>query len=91
MSLAYLPAEIIERILLSSGLNRKDVTNFSLTCKRFHDCAQSNEIWRELFKRGYPSIMEKLTGRDLTDVDWKNQFKLYANISKYFLGFLIKG
>eukprot|EP00088_Acartia_fossae_P001616 TRINITY_DN10642_c0_g1_i1.p1 TRINITY_DN10642_c0_g1~~TRINITY_DN10642_c0_g1_i1.p1 ORF type:complete len:598 (-),score=77.38 TRINITY_DN10642_c0_g1_i1:98-1891(-) len=82
MSLVYLPAEIIERILLSSCLNRTDITNFSLTCKRFHDCAQNNEIWRELFKRGYPSIMDKLTGRDLTDVDWKNQFKRYAEISE---------
>ena len=80
MSIQILPPEVLERILLSANLTHKDIINFSLTCKRFQMCSDSNEIWRELYSK---EIFDALNLNDTEEeIDWKQQFILYTQTSK---------
>ncbi|KAK6528298.1 hypothetical protein TWF281_009542 [Arthrobotrys megalospora] len=51
---ASLPYEMMLQVLLSGGLNAKDIVNLSMTCKHIHSFCMDGYFWKSFFQRCYP-------------------------------------
>ncbi|KAF3905855.1 hypothetical protein AA313_de0207750 [Arthrobotrys entomopaga] len=76
-SFAKLPYEMMLQILLSGGLNARDIVNFSLTCKHIQSFCMDGYFWKSFFQRCYPN--SDLVASNLDD--WLVAFAQESNFA----------
>ncbi|KAF3911424.1 hypothetical protein ABW20_dc0103970 [Dactylellina cionopaga] len=74
---AKLPYEMMLQILLSGGLNARDVVSFSQTCKHIHSFCMDGYFWKSFFQRCYPN--SDLVASNLDD--WLLAFAQESNFA----------
>ena len=76
-SFLELPSEILEFILISEGINAKDITAISKSCKRGREIVlRSATIWRRLYSVHFPEIAHQLEQQVVGDphIFWRTNF-----------------
>lgn len=78
-----LPDEMLIKIF--SCTDEKSLLNLTATCKRFYDVAHDDFLWREIFKRTFPTRFNRLPPE--TSLQWETlQKQAYAVEKNYKTG-----
>lgn len=83
--LSSLPVEILERVLLSTPLDYRDVIALASTCSRLFGIVPNSEvIMRNVFRRSFPELYEWITTRPKGDtVQWFGEYKQATDTKRW--------
>ncbi|CAH0720745.1 unnamed protein product, partial [Brenthis ino] len=80
LTIQCLPDEIISLILINN--EPREIINFSLTCKQFHDSVCNNDyLWKMKYSEKVPRVMLKVI-KDHCDSKWRKEFIHLCKVRK---------